>query len=221
MHELRLTTSDLKPPDCSEGHPADLYLPSTPPHLLLWSPNPRLAAYSSQLSKVVCQSRSLLRLATSYNILDPSLTRPQYCDSKMDHFPRLRRKKDVPSPTIITPNSGTNIASKVASPLGDPQPVPSPRPLQKLSPFRVFHRSSGKRARDSPPASLPHSPAAAAVLAPDAAVDRPVSPLSLKTDPSGEDEQKHTRPPKIPSFLDLSLQGSPTLHLLSQLPAPY
>ncbi|KAK3346778.1 protein-tyrosine phosphatase-like protein [Lasiosphaeria hispida] len=112
----------------------------------------------------------------------------------MDRFPRFGRKKDVPAPTIITPGTGVDISGKTTPPPGDLQPVVPVRPAQKLSPFRVFRRSVGKRARDSPPASLPHSPAAAAVIAPDGIADRPVSPLSLKT------------PPKIPAFLDLSVQ---------------
>jgi len=112
----------------------------------------------------------------------------------------------VPSPTIIT--NGAALPSKTTTPpSGDLQPVPAARPVQKLSPFRVFHRSSGKRARDSPPASLPHSPAAAAVLAPDSGGDRPMSPLSLKTDPAREDDPTAPRTLKIPSFLDLSAQG--------------
>lgn len=125
----------------------------------------------------------------------------------MEHF-RFRRKKDVPAPTIITSSNGADPSGKTTPPPGDLLQAPPARPVQKLSPFRVFHRSSGKRARDSPPASLPHSPAAAAVLAPDSIVgDRPVSPLSLKTEPTGDGEPKSARPPKIPAFLDLSMQG--------------
>jgi hypothetical protein len=86
------------------------------------------------------------------------------------------------------------------------------RQLQKLSPFRVFHRSSGKRARDSPPASLPHSPAEAHdVLARESADGRPVSPLSLKTDNEGDQGQKAARPPKMPAFLNLSDDGGFTM----------
>ncbi|KAK0673679.1 protein-tyrosine phosphatase-like protein [Cercophora samala] len=130
----------------------------------------------------------------------------------MAHLPRFRRaKKELPaSPPLITnglpgpsnnsttttttttdPNSG----GKITPPPGDLSLLPVPEsPLRpfggKLSPFsRVFHRSQ-KRARDSPPASMPHSPlatAAAAATAPMAgSVDgRPVSPLSLKMDTSG------------------------------------
>ncbi|KAK0721495.1 protein-tyrosine phosphatase-like protein [Apiosordaria backusii] len=126
----------------------------------------------------------------------------------MAHLPRFRRKKDVPlGPPLITnglPGQGSNTSAslnsaslnsasdpngKITPPPGDlPLPVPeSPlRPFGgKLSPFsRVFHRSQ-KRARDSPPASLPHSPLAAAAPVSSLADGRPVSPLSLKMDTSG------------------------------------
>ncbi|KAK4242933.1 protein-tyrosine phosphatase-like protein [Achaetomium macrosporum] len=114
----------------------------------------------------------------------------------MAHLPRFhRRKKNVAPPTLIT----NDLPDKTASPPSDPQSGSSVRSFQKLSPFRVFHRSSGKRARDSPPASHPHSPAAAPVLAGD---DRPVSPLSLKTDPASDDHHKVAKPQKIPAFLN-------------------
>ncbi|GAB1317542.1 Tyrosine-protein phosphatase 2 [Madurella fahalii] len=119
----------------------------------------------------------------------------------MDHLPRFhRRRKDVAAPPLIT----SDLSAKMTSPPGDPHSVSPMRPFQKLSPFRVFHRSSGKRARDSPPASLPHSPAEAPALARDSADGRPVSPLSLKTDSAGEERQTTARPPKMPAFLDLS-----------------
>lgn len=118
----------------------------------------------------------------------------------MAHLPRFRRaKKELPAgPPLITNglagssssnnNSTTDPTGKITPPPGDlPLPVPeSPlRPFGgKFSPFsRVFHRSQ-KRARDSPPASMPHSPLATAPVA--GSVDgRPVSPLSLKMDTSG------------------------------------
>lgn len=128
----------------------------------------------------------------------------------MDHLPRFhRRKKDVATPTLIT----SDLSGKTTSPAPDLQPGPPMRPFQKLSPFRVFHRSSGKRARDSPPASLPHSPAAAPVLPTDTPDGRPVSPLSLKTDPAGDEGQKPANPPKMPAFLEQSEQGGfPSQH---------
>jgi len=147
--------------------------------------------------------RSLPRRSLAYSTtrrIPPSIAR-------MEHFPRFRRRKDVPSPTIITSTIGSTLSSRTTPPPGDLPTATQVRPVQKLSPFRVFHRSSGKRTRDSPPASLPHSPAAAAVPGPDSNGDRPVSPLSLKTDPTTEDEPQSARPPKIPSFLDLSVQG--------------
>ncbi|KAK3321572.1 protein-tyrosine phosphatase-like protein, partial [Apodospora peruviana] len=138
----------------------------------------------------------------------------------MEHFPRFRRKKDlVAPPTLITPanDNTTDATARTTTPSpGEVQPATATaapaammRPVQKLSPFRVFHRSSGKRARDSPPASLPHSPTAAAVLDPDSAIaDRPVSPMSFKTDATGDhqQEQEAGRAPKIPTFLELSQQ---------------
>ncbi|KAK3385015.1 protein-tyrosine phosphatase-like protein [Podospora didyma] len=128
----------------------------------------------------------------------------------MDHFPRFRRKKVVAVPTIITPATKAALTG-TATPPADPQPATVARPVltrpaQKLSPFRVFHRTSGKRARDSPPASLPHSPVAAAALAPDSATERPVSPLSLKIETSSDGETKAGRGFNIPAFLDLSEQ---------------
>ncbi|KAM7183729.1 tyrosine-protein phosphatase 1 [Naviculisporaceae sp. PSN 640] len=128
----------------------------------------------------------------------------------MDHFPRFRRKKDVaPPPTLITPND-IDAVRKTTPPPGDhhpaPQPAASMRASQKLSPFRVFQRSSGKRARDSPPASLPHSPATAPAFTPDSIAGRPVSPLSLKTEHLGGQYGDGGRPPKIPAFLELSPQ---------------
>jgi hypothetical protein len=124
----------------------------------------------------------------------------------MAHLHRFhRRKKDVAAPTLIT----NDLPGKTTPPPSDlrPRPASPMRSFQKLSPFRVFHRSSGKRARDSPPASLPHSPAAVPVLAGDCAEGRPVSPLSLKTDPASEERQKAAKPPKIPAFLDQTPEG--------------
>ena len=88
------------------------------------------------------------------------------------------------------------------------------RPVQKLSPFRVFSRSSSKRARDSPPASLPQSPAtaaaasmaAASVPGHDGVADRPVSPLSLKMEDANTSQSG--KAPKMPAYLDLSEQGT-------------
>jgi hypothetical protein len=124
----------------------------------------------------------------------------------MAQLPRFhRRKKEVAAPTLITsdlPRGKTTTPPPGDLPSGSPM-----RSLRGLSPFRVFHRTSGKRARDSPPASLPHSPAAAPVLLGDAD-GRPVSPLSLKLDSASDEGQKAAaRPPKIPAFLELSDQG--------------
>jgi hypothetical protein len=135
-----------------------------------------------------------------------ALIRRHRIASGMAHLPRFhRRKKDVAAPTLIT----SDLPDKSAPAQGGQRSGSPARSFQKLSPFRVFHRSSGKRARDSPPASLPHSPAAASVLPGDGADGRPVSPLSLKTDPASEDGLKRTKAPKMPAFLDQSQAGEP------------
>ncbi|KAB5575281.1 protein-tyrosine phosphatase-like protein [Coniochaeta sp. 2T2.1] len=56
-----------------------------------------------------------------------------------------------------------------------PLPQLSTKPPRKLSPFRSFHLrpSSHKRARDSPPASLPHSPTAAQQQSVESSSSRP------------------------------------------------
>jgi protein-tyrosine phosphatase len=98
----------------------------------------------------------------------------------MDHIHRFRRSKHqagatpvhnprpAPPPPILTPPTDSS-PSKPSPPgtppsttLNLPVPLHSTKP-RKLSPFRNFHLrpSSHKRARDSPPASLPHSPATA------------------------------------------------------------
>ncbi|KAH6623527.1 protein-tyrosine phosphatase-like protein [Chaetomium tenue] len=119
----------------------------------------------------------------------------------MAHLPRFhRRKKDGAAPTVMT----NDLPGKTTPPPGDLPPGSPKRSFQKLSPFRVFQRSSAKRARDSPPASLPHSPAAAPLPAGDYADGRPVSPMSLKTNPASDEVQKPINPPKMPAFLDLS-----------------
>ncbi|KAL2117443.1 hypothetical protein VTJ04DRAFT_7103 [Mycothermus thermophilus] len=132
----------------------------------------------------------------------------------MSHLPRWnRRKKDVAAPTLITSDlpaktlapTTTTTVTAAGVPASQTRGVSPMRSLQKLSPFRVFHRSSGKRARDSPPASLPHSPAAPAIVLPDGADGRPVSPLSLRTDRASDDEGRGPeKQPKMPAFLQIS-----------------
>ncbi|KAK4143019.1 tyrosine-protein phosphatase 1 [Dichotomopilus funicola] len=136
----------------------------------------------------------------------------------MEHLGRFhRRKKDSSTtPTIITSNIPDNTTPAVPpSTQTDVPSAPPMRTLQKLSPFRVFQRSSGKRARDSPPASLPHSPAAAPVAGNGAADGRPVSPLSLQAETAGNDEARSLAPPKMPKFLDVRLAGDPALFVFS------
>ncbi|KAJ4293000.1 tyrosine protein phosphatase 1 [Collariella sp. IMI 366227] len=122
----------------------------------------------------------------------------------MDRLQRFhRRKKDLPSPTIITNDLPTK-----TTPQGDRPTTDSPMrsSLRGLSPFRRFHRSSGKRARDSPPASLPHSPAVAPGPTVDGADGRPVSPLSLKMDHSEGQKLSPRKRVKMPAFLEQSPQ---------------
>ncbi|KAK1829391.1 tyrosine-protein phosphatase 1 [Podospora conica] len=115
----------------------------------------------------------------------------------MDRLPRFRRTK----PTIVTP---TSIEGKTTPPPGDLHVVPPSRPSHRLGPLRSLIRSSAKRARSSPPASLPHSPAITACLAPDSIIDRPVSPMSLKMDPSDQSDRASTASFRIPAFLELT-----------------
>ncbi|KAL2163481.1 hypothetical protein VTH06DRAFT_5539, partial [Thermothelomyces fergusii] len=122
----------------------------------------------------------------------------------MANLPRLhRRKKDVAPPTLIT----NDLPRKSTQSSTDLPPSPPRRPFQKLSPFRVFHRSSGKRARDSPPESLPHPPPAGPPPPPppaDCADGRPGSPRSLKMEAADDEAPRPARQYKMPAFLDLS-----------------
>lgn len=73
-----------------------------------------------------------------------------------------------------------------------------PQQLRKLSPFsRSFHslRSSHKRGRDSPPASLPQSPTST--------LSRPGTAVVAM---DGEKQNEAGRP-KMPAFLELSEKG--------------
>ncbi|KAK4192185.1 protein-tyrosine phosphatase-like protein [Podospora australis] len=121
----------------------------------------------------------------------------------MAHLPRFRRRKEVLGPPLITNDlagAGKTTPPPGELPAGDlPHPESPMRPFRKLSPFRVFNRSSAKRARDSPPASLPHSPAQAAATLREGVDGRPVSPLSLRMD-TGSDRARG--PPKMPAFLE-------------------
>lgn len=129
----------------------------------------------------------------------------------MDHFPRLRphrRKREITAPSLITTPTITaksdSTSEKTESPasaeLHTPVVAPSLRPVHKLSPFRVFSRSS-KRARESSPSSHKQTPTAAAVMAPHGTADIPASPAESKTSSA---QLKHDGRPKMPSFLDLS-----------------
>lgn len=135
-------------------------------------------------------------------------------DCGMDHLPRFhRRKRDVAPPALIT----SNLSGKTTPPPGDLQPMSPFRPLQKLSPFKVFHRSSGKRARDSRPDSAPLPPAVASVPARDSSEGRAGSPasMSMQTDAAAGEGQKPARPPKMPAFLNQTERGGFPLRRLS------
>ncbi|KAJ4402900.1 tyrosine protein phosphatase 1 [Neurospora sp. IMI 360204] len=128
----------------------------------------------------------------------------------MDHFPRLRphrRKRDITAPSLITTPTTTksdSTSEKTESPsteLHKPTAAPLLRPVRKLSPFRVFSRSS-KRARESSPGSHKQTPTAAAVMASNGTADHPASPAESKTS-LGQQVKKGDRP-KIPSFLELN-----------------
>lgn len=79
-----------------------------------------------------------------------------------------------------------------------------PQQLRKLSPFsRGFHlRSSHKRSRDSPPASLPQSPTAAA------AGERPRTAVAQGDEAVRENgHDVGAGRPKMPAFLELGEKG--------------
>ncbi|KAK3400539.1 protein-tyrosine phosphatase-like protein [Sordaria brevicollis] len=132
----------------------------------------------------------------------------------MDHFPRLRphrRKREITAPSLITtPTANTTRSDSTSEKTDSPASaelhtpvgaIPSLRPVHKLSPFRVFSRSS-KRARESSPGSHKQTPTAAAVMAPHGTADIPASPAESKT--SSAQQLKSDGRPKMPSFLELS-----------------
>ena len=144
----------------------------------------------------------------------------------MDHFPRLRphrRKRDINPPSLITTpatttKSADSASEKTKSPGSaelhiTPTAAPALRPVHKLSPFRVFSRSS-KRAREASPVSHKQTPTTAAVMAPNGTADLPASPAESKT--SLGQQGKNDGRPKMPSFLELSDSGkfnNSSLHL--------
>ena len=161
--------------------------------------------------------RSGLRVVSNYYNL--SRRRHIYSVPTMDHLPRLRphrRKRDITAPSLITtptPTSKTAAKSDSASERTEspgsaelPTPIAAPfsRPLHKLSPFRVFSRSS-KRARESSPSPHKQTPTAAAVMAPNGTSEHAASPAESKT--SLGQQSKKGDGPKIPSFLELSDNG--------------
>ncbi|KAH8903238.1 phosphatases II [Coniochaeta sp. PMI_546] len=145
------------------------------------------------------------------------------------HIQRFRRsKKDHSTPVVLQPptsnvtssassssphtSTTTSTSTRPAAPPGTPPsntlslPVSS-KPPRKLSPFRGFHlRPSHKRARDSPPASLPHSPTASLERPRTAhAYTAPDGGDSLGTmDGAGDEGQRRKKRVKMPRFLELS-----------------
>ncbi|TLS23880.1 hypothetical protein PpBr36_08228 [Pyricularia pennisetigena] len=92
----------------------------------------------------------------------------------MERFSKFRRsKKDASGPTPTAASTGddrsTGSVSRTPSPHSQNQSLapqqPAPEQRRKPSPFRGLAnlRTSAKRARSSPPASLPQSPSAASV----------------------------------------------------------
>ncbi|OLN96181.1 Receptor-type tyrosine-protein phosphatase O [Colletotrichum chlorophyti] len=151
----------------------------------------------------------------------------------MDHLPKFRRKPKIPtiSTTDVKPpptHNGTIVDPEHQQPqqiypsttvtvTGGRSPTPTKPGLRK-SAFRGLHlRSSAKRARSPPAAALPHSPPTAIVSHDDVASRSP----SSARQPDGGDSAKDNAAsangsrassvskPRIPAFLDLSVQGTP------------
>jgi protein-tyrosine phosphatase len=145
------------------------------------------------------------------------------------HFQRLRRsKRDAATPIIVPPPTSSHILASTpaaqnpssASPMSAsgkppgtppsntlPLPVAS-KPPRKLSPFRGFHlRSSHKRARDSPPSSIPQSPTLATGDRPRTAhVHTTSEKLEIGLDGAGDGQP--TKKVRMPRFLELSEKGT-------------
>lgn len=126
----------------------------------------------------------------------------------MERLSRFRRSKKEPTTAAVAEDKSSG--SRTPSPAAQALAPPPARPREKLSrsPFRGLHlRSSGKRARESPPASLPHSASATAHAHEDHKAHAS-SPLSSKPDAAAtEPAQAQEEKPKMPAFLALSTQG--------------
>ncbi|KAK1705117.1 protein-tyrosine phosphatase [Colletotrichum lupini] len=125
----------------------------------------------------------------------------------MDHLPKFRRKPKIP--TISTTDVKTSPSrngideqqppqqiypSTTVTVTGGRSPTPTKPGLRK-SAFRGLHlRSSGKRLRSPPPASLPQSPPPAIV-----------SHDGITSSPRPKDKDGSGGGPRIPAFLNLSV----------------
>ena len=141
----------------------------------------------------------------------------------MDRFPRFRRhKKDAVVPAApptstgappVSPTDTKAAGNRTPSPGSQTLPVPPPpsRDRPSRSPFRGLHlRSSAKRARESPPGSLPQSPNASFLVADgnNGHIRSPLSaPLPSRRSTGNTVSTTRNGTPKIPAFLDLTDQS--------------
>ncbi len=119
----------------------------------------------------------------------------------------------APSPGA-TPEDKTS-GSRTPSPAAQSVPPPPPRlrDKQTRSPLLGLHlRATAKRARESPPASLPQSPNATLHVHDDehkTHISSPLSaPLPARQDARRDEAETPSSRPRIPSFLMLSAQGA-------------
>ena len=151
----------------------------------------------SPLHHFLTPSPELSRLSTKLPIALSPLRSPT-----MSHFPRFRRKKEdaTAAPTILT--SVEAEPSEKASPPGDLQPAAPARRGPRLSPLHhVFHRGSGKRARDSPVGSD---------VSPTSSVAPPAyhAPAAQQAPQPVPRDSAAVRKVKMPAFLSSTPQGT-------------
>lgn len=132
----------------------------------------------------------------------------------MDRIPKFRRKPKNPTIETAVERSSTDTVDSIASSELQAanlqlqqqqglqiQPEKPPAKLSKRAAFRNFRlRGSTKRARDSPPVELPSSPPPA-VVSHDGIKSRPAT-----AEGDALSRQDGTGP-RIPAFLDSSMQG--------------
>ncbi|KAH9227993.1 hypothetical protein K456DRAFT_1847497 [Colletotrichum gloeosporioides 23] len=145
----------------------------------------------------------------------------------MDHLPKFRRKPKIPtiSTADVKPPLSRNGSGIIEQEHPSPQQIcpsttvtvtssgrQSPKPGLRKSAFRGLHlRSSGKRVRSPPPASLPSSPPPA-IVSHDGITSSPASTknkegrndAAARASSDRESRASSTPKPKIPAFLDLS-----------------